>query len=125
MSLNGRGLGTPRLAPSFYARLHAREVFVTTHPPRRPLSGGGGCPSTRIRLTSPKTALLGNFTARALTNPSPPNGEGTRVIDQIDYEFPLGALGRLVDRVAGRLIFKLMFAPRAQATRRVLEQGQP
>jgi len=51
-----------------------------------------------------------------------PDGKGTRVIDRIEYEFPFGALGRLADRVAGRLIFKLMFAPRAGATQRFLEK---
>lgn len=47
---------------------------------------------------------------------------GTRVIDQIEYKLPLGILGRVVDRVAGKFIFTLMFAPRARATKRVLEK---
>jgi ligand-binding SRPBCC domain-containing protein len=46
---------------------------------------------------------------------------GTRVIDRIHYEFPFGALGRLIDKLMGKLIFKLMFAPRAKATRKYLE----
>ena len=64
----------------------------------------------------------GPFARWQHTHAFEPVPEGTRVIDQIEYEFPLGALGRLADRVVGRLIFKLMFAPRAGATRRALEK---
>ena len=64
----------------------------------------------------------GPFARWQHTHSFEPLSEGTRIIDQIEYAFPLGALGRLVDRVAGRLIFTLMFAPRARATRRVLEK---
>ena len=46
---------------------------------------------------------------------------GTRVSDHIRYEFPFGAFGKLIDRIAGKLIFTVMFAPRAAATKKFLE----
>jgi hypothetical protein len=63
----------------------------------------------------------GPFAIWEHTHAFEPVAGGTRVIDRITYEFPLGALGKFVDRLMGPLIFKLMFAPRAAATRKFLE----
>lgn len=46
---------------------------------------------------------------------------GTRVIDRLEYEPPLGWLGNLADRLFGGFVMKGMFASRARATKRLLE----
>jgi ligand-binding SRPBCC domain-containing protein len=63
----------------------------------------------------------GPFAMWEHTHAFEPVTNGTRVIERIHYEFPFGALGKLVDRLVGPLIFKLMFAPRAVITRKYLE----
>jgi ligand-binding SRPBCC domain-containing protein len=46
---------------------------------------------------------------------------GTRVIDRLDYELPLGVLGKIAGALFGNLTMRIMFASRAKATRRLLE----
>lgn len=47
---------------------------------------------------------------------------GTRVKDTLEYEPPFGWLGRIADALLGGAVMKGMFASRARATRRLLEQ---
>ncbi len=46
---------------------------------------------------------------------------GTRVIDKLDYELPLGMLGKIAGALFGNITMRIMFASRARATRRLLE----
>ena len=46
----------------------------------------------------------------------------TRMIDQVDYLFPGGWLGKLFGETLGRLQFRLMFADRQARTRRRLRE---
>lgn len=46
---------------------------------------------------------------------------GTRVIDRLDYELPLGVLGKIAGALFGNITMRMMFASRAKATRRLLE----
>lgn len=45
----------------------------------------------------------------------------TRIKDRIEYEPPLGVLGRIGDALFGRIAMQLMFIGRRDATRRLLE----
>ncbi len=45
----------------------------------------------------------------------------TRVIDEIDYEPPFGALGKLLNTIFGKLAMTLMFIGREKATKKYLE----
>ena len=47
--------------------------------------------------------------------------DGTRVTDRVTYALPFGVAGRLVDRMIFRHALRASFAPRARATRRLLE----
>lgn len=47
----------------------------------------------------------------------------TRVIDRLEYELPLGVLGKMAGALFGNLTMRMMFASRAKATRRLLEAG--
>lgn len=49
------------------------------------------------------------------------DAQRTRVIDRLEYEPPLGLLGKIGDALFGSVIMRGMFALRAQATRRWLE----
>ncbi len=46
----------------------------------------------------------------------------TRMIDQVDYRFPGGWLGKVFGETVGRLQFRLMFADRQARTRRRLRE---
>lgn len=46
---------------------------------------------------------------------------GTRVTDRLDYELPLGVLGKIAGALFGNPVMRAMFASRAKATRRLLE----
>jgi ligand-binding SRPBCC domain-containing protein len=48
---------------------------------------------------------------------------GTRVTDHVEYEMPLGALGRIADVIGGRRMIASMFNARSRATRILLERG--
>jgi ligand-binding SRPBCC domain-containing protein len=48
----------------------------------------------------------------------------TRIIDRLEYELPLGVLGRIAGALFGNLTMQMMFASRAKATRRLLESSQ-
>ena len=48
-------------------------------------------------------------------------GRGTQITDYVEYEMPFGLLGKIVERVFGRLIIKSMFDARSRATRSFLE----
>ena len=48
---------------------------------------------------------------------------GTVITDHVEYEMPYGFLGRLADRVGGRLFINAMFRARARATRTRLEDA--
>ena len=50
-----------------------------------------------------------------------PAAGGTRVIDRLEYELPLGVLGKIAGALVGNLTMRIMFASRARATRRLLE----
>ncbi|GAC1537044.1 MAG: hypothetical protein NVS2B9_03040 [Myxococcales bacterium] len=50
-----------------------------------------------------------------------PAPEGTRLIDEVDYELPLGALGRFFGGPVVRRKLERMFAFRHQVTRRACE----
>lgn len=52
----------------------------------------------------------------------PVGEQATRVIDELEYELPFGALGRVVGTLFGNLGMRLTFAQRAAATRKLLEQ---
>lgn len=45
----------------------------------------------------------------------------TVVSDHVEYELPLGILGRIADAVAGRAMIASMFSARARATQTLLE----
>lgn len=47
---------------------------------------------------------------------------GTRVTDYMEYEMPLGALGRIADAIGGRFMIASMFNARSRATRALLER---
>ena len=49
--------------------------------------------------------------------------DGTRITDHVEYELPFGLLGRMVERVIGRLLIGAMFTARAQATKAYLERN--
>jgi ligand-binding SRPBCC domain-containing protein len=46
---------------------------------------------------------------------------GTRIKDRLEYELPLGVLGKIAGALFGNLTMRMMFASRAKATRRLLE----
>lgn len=48
----------------------------------------------------------------------------TWVMDRIEYEPPLGNLGRWLDRRFGQSTMKMLFARREQATKRILEASE-
>ena len=72
-------------------------------------------------FTDVQPAGEGPFAVWEHTHAFAPTANGTRISDHIRYEFPFGAFGKLIDRIAGKLIFKIMFAPRAAATKKFLE----
>lgn len=47
----------------------------------------------------------------------------TRMTDHVEYALPLGPLGRLADRLAGRRALERMFAVRHERTRRLFASG--
>jgi ligand-binding SRPBCC domain-containing protein len=51
------------------------------------------------------------------------DSNSTRVIDRLEYELPLGVLGKLAGALFGNLTMRMMFASRAKATQRLLEAG--
>ena len=48
----------------------------------------------------------------------------TRVIDRLEYELPLGVLGKMAGALFGNLTMRMMFASRAKATQRLLEANE-
>ena len=50
--------------------------------------------------------------------------DGTRVIDRVEYEPPLGLIGKLLDPILVRPSLAYLFAYRAKKTREILEQGR-
>ena len=50
--------------------------------------------------------------------------DGTRVIDRVEYEPPLGFIGKLIDPIVVRPSLMYMFNYRAKKTREILEQGK-
>lgn len=63
----------------------------------------------------------GPFRRWVHTHAFEPVPDGTRVIDRLEYEPPLGLLGKIADAVFGGIVMQGMFASRAGATRRWLE----
>jgi ligand-binding SRPBCC domain-containing protein len=49
--------------------------------------------------------------------------DGTLIADIVQYEMPFGILGRIADRVAGRLLIGALFAARVQVTRATFEDN--
>jgi ligand-binding SRPBCC domain-containing protein len=55
--------------------------------------------------------------------PVPGAPSATKVTDRLEYEPPFGPLGKLGDALFGALVMNAMFASRAKATQRWLEQA--
>lgn len=65
----------------------------------------------------------GPFGAWSHTHAFVAEADGTRVIDRVEYEPPLGLIGKLVDPILVRPSLMFMFNYRARKTRELLEQG--
>jgi ligand-binding SRPBCC domain-containing protein len=50
--------------------------------------------------------------------------DGTRVSDRVEYEPPLGLIGRLIDPIVVKPSLAYMFKYREKKTREILEQGK-
>ncbi len=65
----------------------------------------------------------GPFGAWSHTHSFVAEAAGTRVIDRVEYEPPLGLIGKLVDPIVVRPSLMFMFNYRASKTRELLEQN--
>jgi len=66
----------------------------------------------------------GLFGAWSHTHTFVAEADGTRVIDRVEYEPPLGLIGKLLDPILVRPSLVYMFGYRAKKTREILEQGR-
>ena len=66
----------------------------------------------------------GPFGAWSHTHTFSTEAAGTRVIDRVEYEPPMGLIGRLIDPFVVRPALAFMFKYRAKKTRELLEQGR-
>jgi hypothetical protein len=66
----------------------------------------------------------GPFGAWSHTHTFVAEADGTRVIDRVEYEPPLGFIGKLIDPIVVRPSLRYMFNYRAKKTREILEQGR-
>ncbi len=65
----------------------------------------------------------GPFGAWSHTHAFVAEADGTRVIDRVEYEPPLGFIGKLIDPIVVRPSLRYMFNYRAKKTRELLEQS--
>lgn len=86
------------------------ELCVIAHEPPR-------------RFVDEQLAGRGPFRRWRHTHTFEPAGDGTRIIDRIEYELPFGLLGKIAAGVGGPLMMKMIFASRQTATRRALERA--
>jgi ligand-binding SRPBCC domain-containing protein len=66
----------------------------------------------------------GPFGAWSHTHSFVAEADGTRVIDRVEYEPPLGLIGKLIDPILVKPSLMYMFNYRARKTREILEQGR-
>ena len=66
----------------------------------------------------------GPFGAWSHTHTFVAEADGTRVIDRVEYEPPLGLIGKLLDPIVVRPSLVYLFNYRARKTREILEQGR-
>ena len=66
----------------------------------------------------------GPFGAWSHTHSFTAEADGTRVNDRVEYEPPLGLIGKLIDPILVRPSLAYMFNYRAKKTREILEQGK-
>jgi ligand-binding SRPBCC domain-containing protein len=66
----------------------------------------------------------GPFGAWSHTHSFAAEADGTRVSDRVEYEPPLGLIGKLIDPILVRPSLAYMFNYRAKRTREILEQGK-
>jgi ligand-binding SRPBCC domain-containing protein len=78
---------------------------------------------TMERFSDAQVPNQGPFKRWKHTHSFTPIDGGTRVTDHVEYEMPLGALGRIADVIGGRFMIASMFNARSRATRILLERG--
>jgi ligand-binding SRPBCC domain-containing protein len=66
----------------------------------------------------------GPFDAWSHTHTFVAESDGTRVIDRVEYEPPLGLIGKLIDPILVRPSLAYLFGYRARKTREILEQSK-
>jgi ligand-binding SRPBCC domain-containing protein len=66
----------------------------------------------------------GPFGAWSHTHSFVAEADGTRVNDRVEYEPPLGLIGKLIDPILVKPSLAYMFNYRAKKTREILEQGR-
>ena len=66
----------------------------------------------------------GPFGAWSHTHTFVAEADGTRVIDRVEYEPPLGLIGKLIDPILVKPSLAYLFAYRAKKTREILEQSR-
>lgn len=66
----------------------------------------------------------GPFGAWSHTHSFVAEADGTRVIDRVEYQPPLGFIGKLIDPIVVRPALDYMFKYREKKTRELLEQGR-
>jgi ligand-binding SRPBCC domain-containing protein len=66
----------------------------------------------------------GPFGAWSHTHTFVAEADGTRVIDRVEYEPPLGLIGKLIDPILVRPSLAYLFGYRARKTREILEQSK-
>jgi ligand-binding SRPBCC domain-containing protein len=66
----------------------------------------------------------GPFGAWSHTHSFVTESDGTRVSDRVEYEPPLGLIGKLLDPIVVRPSLAYMFKYRAKKTREILERGR-
>ena len=66
----------------------------------------------------------GPFGAWSHTHTFVAEADGTRVSDRVEYEPPLGLIGKLLDPIVVRPSLVYLFNYRARKTREILEQGR-
>jgi ligand-binding SRPBCC domain-containing protein len=66
----------------------------------------------------------GPFGAWSHTHSFTAEADGTRVSDRVEYEPPLGLIGKLIDPLLVRPSLAYLFNYRAKKTREILEQGK-
>ena len=89
-------------------------------------TGSPSTPSTTRPACSPTASVSGPFASRGITAIEfmEDDGQGGTILrDVVDYEVPLGALGRLLGGGLVRSKLNKMFDFRHEATRKIVESG--